>query len=221
MKRLFMSSTWEEADSRNSKLTLSNLIVGIIALMAVAHTLSLKERVTLVPPHLDRAVSIGWRSANEDYLKSFGMYAISLIMNVTPKNVTFISDVVAGFIDAPIYPDVRAKMLSLAQDPTFRDAAATVAYTPDLVDYERETNKVFVVGNLLTASAGNRQGAKPVVYEVVVEIRAGRPWITSLESYPGREPKTLKWLSEHKQQSGQPAAQGGAQAPQQLQQGMK
>ncbi|TPG92009.1 hypothetical protein EAH72_25175, partial [Pseudomonas caspiana] len=68
---------------------------------------------------MDKEVKIGWNTADEEYLKSFGLYASVLMGNVTPKNVNFVADSVSAFVDPAIYPEVRKKMFILANDPVF------------------------------------------------------------------------------------------------------
>lgn len=175
----------------------SNVALAIAVCLLTVNQLGQHETTRLVPPNLDKAVKVGWSNADEEYLKSFGLYASMLMGNVTPKNVNFVADSVSAFVDPAIYPEVRKKMFVLANDPVFATNAGSVAWTPTSVSYEQASNKVFIAGSMESRSATGQSKPNPQVVEYVVQMRAGRPWVTGMDTYPGNTPKTLKWLQGH------------------------
>ena len=91
----------------------SNTFLSVAVCALVINQLGQHETTRLIPPNLDKEVRIGWNTADEAYLKSFGLYASLLMGNVTPKNVNFVADSVSAFVDPAIYPEVRKKMFML------------------------------------------------------------------------------------------------------------
>lgn len=205
MKMSALGKTWDLAVRNNTILLITNVILTVLLAFSVGVALSSRERIVLVPPHLDKKVEVAWHNASADYLKSFGLYVVTLIGNVTPKNVTLVADSMGAFLDPSIYPQIRAQIKSLSEDPIFQKANAINYFAPDQAIYEVDTNKkqkVFIVGQLVTSSFENSPGSqnsraefKWVTYEMGVVMRDGRPVITEFTSYPGNVPHTAKWLA--------------------------
>lgn len=198
MKWPWQKTTWESSIKANTSLSISNLVLAVIALMAVYHALSVKEAIVLTPPRVDEKMVIAWDSANEPYLKSFGLYAAMLVANITVSNATFVADSLSQFVDSSVYPNIRKTILATSETRLFKEAAAGTKYSATSIQYEPSTQKVFVIGEAsLLTSVGN-QGSRPVVYEMVVRIVERRPVIYSLESYEGSFPHTEEWVKDHK-----------------------
>lgn len=204
MKLTFLSGTWDLARKNNTVLLFSNIALSVALVVVGFLAFGQRERVVLIPPHIDKKMEISWSAANADYLKSWGLYVATLIGNITPKNINLVADALGAFLDPSIYPSVRAQVKSLADDPIFQRANAINYFAPEQVVYEIDTNKnqkVFVVGQLVTSSfegpnAGKSGGEfKSVIYEMSVAMRDGRPVIIDFTSYPGTQPRTQKWLS--------------------------
>jgi conjugal transfer pilus assembly protein TraE len=206
VKLPWQKTTWEASIRSNVMLSLANVILVFITLAAVSHTLSLRERIVLSPPGLDRAESVGWKSASAGYVKSFGLYVATLIGNITPGNVAFVADNLSSFVDSSIYPDVRRKLLATAESRTFKETASATKFEPMAVHYEHETNRVFVSGRMTLISAGGAGAAQDVTYEMTIVIKDGLPVVTSLMSYDGQQPHDTKWAEGHPETK--PQAQG-------------
>ncbi|SDJ06096.1 TraE/TraK family type IV conjugative transfer system protein [Pseudomonas abietaniphila] len=192
-----MKGTMEGLSSYARFNNLANVFLAVAVCVLSVNQMGQHEQTRLVPPTLDKAVKVGWNNADEEYLKSFGMYAAMLMGNVTPKNVNFIADSVSAFVDPKIYPDVRKKMFVLANDPVFATNAGSVSWTATDVAYEKASDKVFIIGSMESRSATGQSRPNPQVVEYEIKMRAGRPWITGMDTYPGNTPKTLKWLQGH------------------------
>lgn len=205
MKMSSLGKTWDLAVRNNTILLITNVILTVLLAFSVGVALSNRERVVLVPPHLDKKVEVAWHNASGEYLKSFGLYVVTLIGNVTPKNVVLVADSMGAFLDPAIYPQIRAQIKSLSEDPVFQKANAINYFAPEQAIYEVDSNKkqkVFIVGQLVTSSFENTPGSqnaradfKWVTYEMGVVMRDGRPVITEFTSYPGNVPHTAKWFA--------------------------
>lgn len=197
MKIKQMLGTMEGLASFSKFNLASNVFLSAAVFALAINQMGQHETTRLVPPNLDKAVKIGWNSADEEYLKSFGLYASVLMGNVTPKNVSFVADSVSAFVDPKIYPEVRKKMFVLANDPVFATNAGSVSWSAVAVSYEKESSKVFIIGSMESRSATGKITTEPAVIEYVMHVRSGRPVIEAFDTYPGTNPKTLKWLAAH------------------------
>jgi len=156
-----------------------------------------RERVVVMPPlalQEGRRMEIAWESANQEYAKSFAMYVATLIGNITPENVTFVADSISTYFSPTIYSDVRARILSLAKDEVWSTSTQASYFAPRQVIYEEGTNRVFVVGDIIITGYGKLSERRPVIYEMIVKIRDGRPLVDHFTSYEGTQPRTVKWL---------------------------
>lgn len=201
MKFSFHKTTWENSIKTNLFLGLSNFaLVGVTA-ACVVHMIGLKDRVVLVPPTITHEEMIGWNSANPEYYKSFGLYVAELVGNITPDNINFVANALSSFVDASIYPDIRKQMFSQSVTRQFRETAGATKYESSAIYYEPETNRVFVAGkmDLLNATqvSGAKSGSTPLVYEMKIIMREGRPVITALQSYEDSMPHDTRWTEQH------------------------
>lgn len=197
MKMSFMNTTWEKAREFGRNLAVSNVFLSAALLISVYTQSTNHERIVLTPPHVTERMSVGWNSADAEYLKSFGMYFALLTANVTPRNIDFVVNSLTTLVSPRIYPDVRKKLKTLAEDPLFKSQGGSVQFDITNVTYEPDTGKVFVTGELTQRSVLRRGEREPWVYEMKVSMVDGRPLVEALDSYQGNEPHTLKWFERH------------------------
>lgn len=211
MKMFWQKTTWEQSIRSNTALSISNVVLAIVAAAAVMHSYSVKETTILTPPKIDEEMMIGWDSANQAYIKSFGLYATMLVANITASNATFVADTLGQFFDSSIYASVRKTILSTADTRLFKEAAGSTKFDATSVIYEAQTNKVFVVGELKSLASVGQQEVKNVIYEMTIKIKERRPIIYSFESYAGIAPHTQEWLAQQPKQPEQESAHGVSQ----------
>ena len=198
MKLSAMLGSWEKANRFSFFLLLSNTALAVTLMGTLYLAIGNRERVVLVPPQLDARVTVGMSTASSEYLKSFGLYIATLAGNITPYNVEFLTGILSRHLDAKVYTAVRTKLQAVAADPVFRSSGGASWFEAQRLDYEKETSRVFVVGQLNVLSAGKSvPDVSPVVYDLKIEMRDGRPLVTALDSYEGSEPRTLKWQASH------------------------
>ena len=68
-----------------------------------------------------------------------------------------------------------------------------ISFTPRHVDYEAETNKVFVSGELKSQGPSSKPDVKPRTYEFIIVIKNYRPRLEFIDVYP-EDPRTLDRL---------------------------
>ncbi len=174
-------------------LVLQAIVVAAMAFKVYHH----KERLVIVPPmalESGRPLELAWNNANQEYIKSFALYLSCLIGNITPQNVQFIADSIGSYLSPEIYPDIRVKLLAIAQDDVWVKSSQTTFFAPREIIYEEQTQRVFVVGESNSVGFRTAVDKKSMIYEMMMTIREGRPTVTYLSVYEGTQPRTLKWL---------------------------
>lgn len=182
-----------QLQAMSKALMLSNIIMAAGLVYAFASMSGERERVVLVPPMLDGKAEIAWNSANKEYIKSFGMYIATMVGNIQPKSSTVVLDAVSAFMDPLIYTEFRRQLMTLMEDPVFKASGSVISFLPNSIQYEADTNRVFVTGTLITATSGAQKYQKQVTYEMSISIREGRPWVSHFLSYEGSIPRTVSW----------------------------
>ena len=124
-------------------LLVSNIILGAGMVYGLISISGERERIVLVPPTLDQKAEIAWKSANKEYVKSFGLYIATLVGNMQPKSSTIVLDAVSAFMDADIYTEFRRQIMTLIEDPVFKSSGSVISFQPNSIQYEAETNRVF------------------------------------------------------------------------------
>lgn len=194
MKLGFMMKTWDLAQKFASGLLVANIALAMTAAMTAYIAMGNRERVVLVPPHLDEKVELTMNSATAEYQKSFGLYLANLLGNVTPDNLEFTARVLSRHLSPEVYTQVRRQLKLAGNDPSFRNSGAASWFRATRLDYEAATRRVFVLGTLNTVAAGKSQPAQTkVVYEMRVEIQDGLPIVTQFDSYEDDVPHTTAW----------------------------
>lgn len=193
MKFIDAVRNMSQLQAMTKSMLLSNVIMAAGLVYAVVAINGLRERVVLVPPNLDKRAEVAWKSADKEYLKSFGLYIAVLVGNMQPKSSAVILDSVSAFMDPSIYSDFRRQLLTLIEDPVFKASGSVISFIPAGIQYEVETSRVFVSGSLITSTSGSQKYQKQVTYEIGVVIREGRPWVAHFLSYEGSVPRTVNW----------------------------
>lgn len=199
MKWLFHRTTWENSIRANLMLSAACVIMAVITLFAAVTSLTRHDRIVIVPAGLAGKTSVEWTSADSSYYKSFGLFVATLIGNITPHNVKFVSDALSPYMGSVIYSDIRKRMLSLAESAQFRDSATATRFVPASVLYEPDTHKVFVQGQMIITTAISSR-AEEMVYEMTLVIKDGMPIVDSISSYEGTDLHTQQWLENQKAQ---------------------
>lgn len=191
MKWTLFSNTWRSLRSENVLYRTLVPVLVITNLISMMGWMSKDRETVLVPPTLNEATSVSRRSADGGYKKSWGMFAASLLGNITPGN----SDLVLESLQLVMGPTVYSKLKSSVADDIekIKRDGVTLSFEQKTVLYERESDKVFVVGRTgISNSAGNVTKFDRT-FEFRVVIENGQPQIVHMDSYTGK-PKTLDVL---------------------------
>jgi conjugal transfer pilus assembly protein TraE len=188
-----------QAENRLHRVVLIGLVItnGISALAA----LRTERAVVLVPPNLTKEVEITRNTASSELKESWGLYLAELLGNVTPATSEFIANALAPLLSTDIYRSVM-DALSEQIGAIKMDHVAT-SFKPRQVSYERETDKVFVTGELTTQGPNSKAETRNRTYEFVLSTRNYRPRLDYIDVYPD-EPRTVERLKVLKQQQERP-----------------
>lgn len=179
-------------------LSVSCCIMAIITLFSVITAMTRHERIVIVPAGLSTKATLEWTSADASYYKAFGLFIATLIGNITPHNVKFVSDALSPYMGSAVYSDVRKRLLSIAETEQFRDSAAATRFIPASVVYEPDTHKVFVQGQMIiTTAVSSKQNE--LVYEMTLVMRNGQPTVDNITSYEGIDMHTQEWIEHQKE----------------------
>ena len=170
------ASTWLSLHASNRFLKIVCLFLMTLNLVALIGWLKKDNIVILVPPSLSEKSEIAKNTAAEGYKKAWGMYAATLLGNVTPENADFVLDsfanMVTGEIRALVIEQIAAELETLKQEKV------SSSFEIRRVTYEPESDKVFVSGRNRMAGLG-----------------VHTPIITQMATYEGA-PKLLKMVEQ-------------------------
>jgi conjugal transfer pilus assembly protein TraE len=199
MKYLKFKMNWDNTSSVASKSMTVNVVLAIGLICAVFKIAQDHERIVLTPPQLSAKAEIAWNSANDEYMKRWGLFVSSMLGSITPGTASFIRDSLEPLFSAAIWPQISTQIMSVNDDPSYTRTGTINVFTPRNIIWEPGTKKVFVEGNLATTAYRNTTvplGQFPVTYEMTMEVRYGLPVVTHFTSYLGA-PRTLRWRQTH------------------------
>lgn len=191
------NKTLEKTSNDNLFLLMSNTILVAALAISVGALIMRHENTILVPPQLDRSVTVGWNTADGAYIKSFAMYVATLAGNITPKNVNFVTENLSTLVSPRIYADVRKGLLAQAKNSNFVRNAGSTHFIVNSMIYEDLTGRVYVMGSLKTDGANNANQVKLVIYDMVIKMVDGKPVVDAITNYEGSEPHNDKYNALH------------------------
>lgn len=197
MQWTVFSNTWRGLKTENV------LYRTLVPVLVIANVISMagwisKDRITvLVPPTLNEVTSISKRSADGGYKKGWAMFVAGLLGNVTPGNADTVVETLQLIMSPRVFSDLRT---SVAQDvEMIKKDGVSIAFEQKTVLYERETDKVFVIGRTGISNAAGVVTKFDRVFEMRVVIENGQPQVVELDAYQGK-PRTLDVLKETSKQ---------------------
>jgi conjugal transfer pilus assembly protein TraE len=161
------------------------LVAALLAtnmLTAVA-LFRVEETVVLVPAIVDERMSLQSSNASASYKKAWGLTVAQLCGNVTPGNADLVMQSLGDLMSPSAYRKIAADLA--AQIGDIKRDSLTVRFEPQQILYDSETNTVFVSGQFSSAGVSGQPIKAVRTYEMTIEVRFGRPWITSFKPYSG------------------------------------
>ena len=183
MKHSNFSSKWLSLHDSNQFLRICSLTMLGINFILVIGVLNKDHAIVLVPQNLSGQAEIAQNKASEGYKKSWGMYAATLLGNVTPENADFVLDSLHGMVT----PEIKSIISDQVREDmdTLKAEKVTSSFEIKKISYEPETDKVFVTGKNWITGAGTRSESSSQTFEFNIDIRNYSPIITHLALYQG------------------------------------
>ena len=197
MQWTVFSNTWRGLKTENVLYRTLVPVLVISNVISMAGWIS-KDRITvLVPPTLNEVTSISKRSADGGYKKGWAMFVAGLLGNVTPGNADTVVETLQLIMSPRVFSDLRT---SVAQDvEMIKKDGVSIAFEQKTVLYERESDKVFVIGRTGISNAAGVVTKFDRVFEMRVVIENGQPQVVELDAYQGK-PRTLDVIKETSKQ---------------------
>lgn len=179
--------TWREHVTWLRILLAASTVMLIANLVLAVALIRRESYVVLVPPDLDKRVTVARAKADQGYLESWGYYLATLLGNITPSTAEFIRARIEPLLDPGITRDVIT-VLEQQLDQIRRDRV-TLRFEPKRTTFEPETAKVFVTGTSFVEAAAGTRDSQIRTYEFTIRMRNFGPLIDHLATYPGN-PRT-------------------------------
>ncbi len=171
-----------------------NVIIAVLLLtnfLSVWGWFSSTETIVLVPPTLDDRVVVSADEASDGYKTAWALYVAELLGNITPGNADFVGDQISGIFAPAAFRDMSDAFLE--QIAAITEDRITVEFEPREVIFEGASGKVFVYGAFRAAGPGGAPDEFNRTFEMRVDMRFGRPWITHFAAYEDL-PRTIEEL---------------------------
>lgn len=203
MRFLPFLDTWKGTKNENRFFRSLALTQAVAILVGLAIIVSRDQTVVLTPPSIPEQMTITKKSASSGYKKSWALYIATLVGNVNAGNADFVIEELLTLMR----PDVQHAFKSaLAQQlDVIKRNQISITYEATQVYYEKETDKIFVIGRSSMAGAAGRSNRVHRVFELEMQIDDYSPVITLLETYEG-DPRTLAWREKQEQRAERDAA---------------
>jgi conjugal transfer pilus assembly protein TraE len=181
--------TWKGTRQENRFQRGVNAVLAVGVVIIGAKAWSNDTIVTFVPPTLNEEVRVARHSADEGYIKSWGLYLATLMGNTTPGNVGVVRDVLSPLLASAVFqPTMQA--LAIEIEEIKRDRVSK-RFEPKAVLYETATQKVFVSGTSYSKGVVGEEKSNAKTFEFKIRMTEYRPVIQHVETYVG-EPRTQK-----------------------------
>lgn len=184
--------TWEGTQNENkwARLFISGLI--LVVLLQSFFLFNKKEIVTIQPFTMQNDEWVTKDGSSDGYKEAWGFALAQLIGNVTPASVGFIKDRIDRLLSPAIYNDVMSVLDIQAQE--IKSDRVSIRFEPRFVEYESESNKVFIYGYSFSRGASrDKEVRSEKTFEFEIEVSNYIPVIDYMDTYTGR-PRTTKVL---------------------------
>lgn len=175
--------SWARAAREN---TTKNFVIAALVVtnaLTAAGWFQVEETVVLVPAVLDQRMEVRASDASPAYRKAWALTVAQLAGNVTPGNADLVLESLGDLLSPDAYRKIAADLAAQVAD--IKRDSLTVSFEPRQILYEPNTNKVFVSGQFASSGVSGQPIKAIRTYEMSIDIRFGRPWITSFKPYQG------------------------------------
>jgi conjugal transfer pilus assembly protein TraE len=205
MKFALFTKSWGEAVRENAS---KNVLLGVLIVsnaMAVIGWFRTEKTIVLVPPQHDERMEVSASRASEGYKRAWALTVAQLCGNITPGSADFVLQTLGDLLSPSAYRAVAAKLAEQVAD--IKRDSITVSFEPREIRFVPGTDTVYVSGQFSSQGVSGQPIKAVRTYEMAVDIRFGRPWITQFRPYEGmpdiddtgkRRPESAPAAGEHR-----------------------
>lgn len=186
-------SSWDGtlAENRWNRLLLAGLVVLTILLSVLVFK---KDTVVVIKPWSLTSEAEVMKSASSQSYKEAWAWALAMLMgNVTPASVELIEERIGPLLDPGIFQEVVTALNQQAEE--IRADRVSIRFEPRILEYEPDTNKVFVYGHSFLRAPSSTEKRIDRTFEFVIEVSNFAPIIKDMQTYDGR-PRTKRILQQ-------------------------
>lgn len=179
--------TWNGVLKENWFHRIITMVLAVGLVLALIKAFTVDTIIVIQPYTLNEEAWVSQNQASSSYKESWAMMLASLTGNVTPGSVNFVKERIEPLLSPQIYRDVmqaiEIQALSIRRD------RVTMKFEPRAVEYEPESDVVYVYGHSLVQGATGDPEREERTYEYIIDVRNYSPVVTHIETYAGR-PRT-------------------------------
>lgn len=186
----------------NRFLTISNVMLGGISVVAVLGLFFKEERIILETPGLPHRSVIEKTSLDKASQAATLKAVTDALASINPGNWQYQMKFAESFFSAEdftrIYEETRAAVDRMVMDKEF----GSRYFIFKDYQYDPAINKHFILGDVHFVNAA-KDSAVPHVYEYSLSVENYRPVVNHVERYEGERPHNKAWLDNQKQRANQ------------------
>lgn len=199
--------TWNGALAENRFSRIVMLVMAVALVLALVKAFTRETVVTIQPYTLKSEAWVTQNKSSQSYKESWGMLLASLTGNVTPGSVGFVKERIEPLLSPEIYRPVMEAIE--IQSQRIQNDRVTMRFEPRSVQYEPESDIVYVYGHSFLSGATGETSRDERTYEYIIDIKDYAPVVTHIDTYAGR-PRTerIREQMERQEQRRQERANG-------------
>jgi conjugal transfer pilus assembly protein TraE len=186
-----------EVRSLNTKLIWGHVLsAGTILLLALKLATQSQIIINQTPGMLDHGVIE--KTAMDKASQHATLSAITAaITQVNPANAEYAKPMIQVFLAPAAYTRISAELDAKVQKLIVQHELGSYYFVEKSYQYDPETDRHFVVGDVHTVNAA-RDTAAPYVFEYAVHVENYRMVVDDAQSYAGDRPHDGAWLRQNK-----------------------
>ncbi len=175
------------------------LLLLSVTIMILTIFLLRRDTVMVITPYT--LSSEAWVSSSEgsqSYKEAWALFFAQELGNITPANVDFVKDRIVNLIAPSIFKSFMDVLNQQAMQ--IKEDRLVLRFEPGSVEYEPETDKIFVSGRLYTKAFNEKETSQLRTFEFRIRLSSYAPELVWMDVYSD-PPHTLKFLKNQRGRS--------------------
>ena len=167
--------------AENRLLKFAVIIIGIAVVINgfLSYIAMQYQKVVILPPVVDHRVVISGNKVDDNYIKLFTRYAMTLLQNYTAATARSQFEEFLTLVTTSAYPDMQKTLYTLAD--TVKKLNVTSAFYPRKITINQKTHTITVTGLKKEFSHTTMVEDGPKKYEIKYAIINGRFYIDAVK----------------------------------------